>query len=1108
MADSLLGIPDRDLATLDSIVVLLNKASLIYEKAENWEQLTSCLLGLGSTHLAQGRRDVALSTFERALKLCTTHLGRSHRFTPKALAELGVINSVNDNFVKAKAYLLEAIDKYEKLAEEDGSNTALTYNRLGINFVYQSKFDSAIICYRKALKILPINKKSNNQLHASLINNIAIAMRNQGQYDSAMVYYRKSAAMRASFFGYNSDEHAASLANLGTLFMYLAEYDSSVIYTSKALEIQKANSPTDSAALSNSIGNLGIALQYKGNFDSAKVCYELCIEIQKRIWGEENSRVAGNYSNFASLLSELGEYDRALEYFKRTLKIDLRSGENNVWSMGSYFKVGYTYVQKEQYDLALQFLRKSESIGEKILDKDNPELPRTFNTIATVLVKKGLIDSALYYYNKSLRIYRIKIGPVNNNVASAYHYMALAHKAGGDLGKAMEYLNKAIEVRKQSIGEKHYLLAADYNLLGDIYYEQSLFTASLENYQLALESNYLGPKSVSDLTDKLNLSEISDKQEFLETLVKKGGVFLSLYENRKSREYPELALSTFKLADMLIDEMRISKINYEDKIGFSDIAKSAYESAIKNALILFDLTNEISYKKLAFFYAEKSKEATLSQAAWSASARDFGLMPKDLIDLENNLRVDRAYYWSLMQEELQKPEGYDSLTISQLEKNLFKTNRTYDSLIGALEQNYPSYYDIKYRRDVSSVDLVQERLSPKQMLISYFTGDSSIFVFTVTKSDFHTFAIPVDETYFNDVIELRQSLDPAEELSELERWELYRTNGYDIYNKFVDMALNENESSIDELIVIPDGNFGYIPFDVLLRKQPLSSNEHYKDLHYLFLDYEIHYGYSASLLFQAPTRNKRPSGTFLAIAPEYDGIETDSLRNLRLGRFRDQITKLTHNKEEVENISRYFDGVTLVGNEAVEFNFKASASQFNILHLAMHAIVDDQNPMNSKFVFSNNENDIEDNFLHAFELYNMQLSSEMVVLSACATGYGKLQQGEGIMSLARAFSYAGCPSVVMSHWSVNDQSTAAVMNSFYKYLAEGKAKSAALRQAKLDFLQKSGVRQSHPAYWGSFVVLGNNDPLSISRSWFRWWYAAILLVLVAGVVWRFRVSRS
>ena len=247
-----------------------------------------------------------------------------------------------------------------------------------------------------------------------------------------------------------------------------------------------------------------------------------------------------------------------------------------------------------------------------------------------------------------------------------------------------------------------------------------------------------------------------------------------------------------------------------------------------------------------------------------------------------------------------------------------------------------------------------------------------------------------------------------------------------------------------------------------------------------------------------------PKNKYLGVAPTYGDVFDRPSSQVALASFRDEITELKYNVEEIHETASLFDGDEQLGEFASESNFKKIAPNYNILHLAMHALIDNDDPMNSKLVFDQGANDtIEDGFLHTFELLNMELNPQLVVLSACNTGIGKNINGEGVMSLAYGFAYAGSPSVVMSHWSVDDQSTSILMKLFYQYLAKGFKKSEALRLAKLEFLDTYPA-YANPSYWAGFVVLGSDDPVKVKNN-NLWWVMAALLVaiLIISGAWRY-----
>jgi CHAT domain-containing protein len=167
----------------------------------------------------------------------------------------------------------------------------------------------------------------------------------------------------------------------------------------------------------------------------------------------------------------------------------------------------------------------------------------------------------------------------------------------------------------------------------------------------------------------------------------------------------------------------------------------------------------------------------------------------------------------------------------------------------------------------------------------------------------------------------------------------------------------------------------------------------------------------------------------------------------------------------------------------------------------------DDDPLYSMLAFTNvdNTDETEDNRLYAYEIYNMKLNAQMAVLSSCNSGFGKMLKGEGMMSLARGFMYAGCPSIIMTLWQVADKSSSELMTSFYKYLKRGKSKQEAMRLAKLDYLETADDLTSNPYFWSAFVVLGDSTPI-YRKSGVAYWM--IIVTLFLGMVLFIQYRRS
>jgi CHAT domain-containing protein len=187
-------------------------------------------------------------------------------------------------------------------------------------------------------------------------------------------------------------------------------------------------------------------------------------------------------------------------------------------------------------------------------------------------------------------------------------------------------------------------------------------------------------------------------------------------------------------------------------------------------------------------------------------------------------------------------------------------------------------------------------------------------------------------------------------------------------------------------------------------------------------------------------------------------------------------------------------GKAFTGPDASEEIFKQLAVGSHIIHLATHATLDDEDPLKSKLVFSEGNAD-EDGLLNVYEIYNLDLAARMVVLSACNTGAGKLNRGEGIMSLARAFFYAGVQNLIMTLWTVSDIQSTELMLGFYRQLIAGRSTESALRKAKLEFLEQASPSYQHPQYWAGYILVGNPDTFFLSRL-YRLTIPVLLITLI------------
>ena len=282
-----------------------------------------------------------------------------------------------------------------------------------------------------------------------------------------------------------------------------------------------------------------------------------------------------------------------------------------------------------------------------------------------------------------------------------------------------------------------------------------------------------------------------------------------------------------------------------------------------------------------------------------------------------------------------------------------------------------------------------------------------------------------------------------------------------------------------ELVVIPDGVLGYLPFEALLTAPPPKEAEgRFSHYEYLLKKHQVSYCYSATLLRDMRDRQHReqPEQALLAMAPFFRGnvqelrARIDSLDLLAL---RDSLGPLPASGEEVAVVAKLLKGSAFYGAAASVENFRREAGRSRILHLSTHGKADDRAGDYAYLAFGVPGDSTAFDKLYARDLYSLRLDADMVVLSACETGIGHLRRGEGIVSMARAFAYAGARSIFTTLWQVSDRKTAGLVRLFYKNLAKGLPRDAALRQAKLDYLKNNRGEASHPFFWAGMIGIGD-----------------------------------
>lgn len=619
--------------------------------------------------------------------------------------------------------------------------------------------------------------------------------------------------------------------------------------------------------------------------------------------------------------------------------------------------------------------------------------------------------------------------------------------------------------------------------LGNLYRDQTQTEQAIQTYQEAISQFCI------EFEDSLGLSNPergdigSISPELLLALRFKAEVLHTHYQQSKDSIFLLAALDTYQLLLQVIDQQRQQYKEEGSKLFLLKQAFPCYEGAVEVASLLFTLTDDPTFAAQAFQFMEKSKAVLLFDAVKNSEAKYMARVPDSLLDLENSLRSDIAFYRKQVHKESHKASASDSL-LTQYRKHIFQRKRTLQQLTDQLEDQFPYYYQLKYSdRPISLSDIQKHLAKENKLLIEFFVGEKQIYVFHVGSDDIKLYNLLLTEQFDAQLELVLQSLHGSQTTDKA----LFARASHFLYEQLLAPTLSD---AGDQLIIIPDGKLSYLPFEVLLT-QPFDSQWSYKDLPYLLSSHSIQYGHSAQLLFHSPLQpiyEKDPPSKWLGYAPSYKGTE-----------------KLPYNENEIQRISSLFAGDVKIGVQATVEDFLTHAPSYDLLHLSMHGYPNTEDPMYAYLAFSGDS--AKEAQLYAYQLFDMQLDADMVVLSACKTGYGPLARGEGIMSLSRAFRYAGCPSIITSLWRVDGSISQDLLWDFYSLLNEKKPKDVSLREAKLKYLETAPPNRQHPRYWANFVLMGKANTIP-THSWFRWQFIFLLIVpLLIGAWLRHRNNR-
>ena len=957
--------------------------------------------------------------------------------------------------IKARSYddailnCMDAIQIYESAGFEKSNNMALAYKHMGQALKQKKDYDLAIKAFNQCVDIREGFDEPKDKLLSQCYYGIAHSHNNKQEYDKSLAPYNKVLQLRKEIYG----PHHEAIVSLHRI-----------------------------------VGNVYFK---NGNGEKAIDHYQDGLDVLEHLADDPNIFETQLLSNIAEVMGARGDIDQAILYGQKAINAG-RLYEPTPRSL-TYTGVAYLnlagYLEQEgKHELALKHLETAVELLDEGQGPGNPTTAIVHGDMANVYFNMGDWEKAETYYLKWIDNWK-------ETMPADYFYFAEIYMRLGDFyvktdqpDKGLEYLEMAKEKLENTFEGNHPELSRIYILLGNAFLAKSDFVKARVHYQYAL----LASQDQESLVAQCN-----DPGFLVKSYMGLGSIYSQRYQKDKRITHMPLALENYDRALKALQCYQESYYSTSSKIRLAEQSHQVIEKTLATLYQLHQATQEPAYLQNAFSYAEQSKGFVLFEAIQESKALNFSGIPDTLLNREETLRLQITQLDKKRQELVNKGKTTTDSSVLILSSQMVDLQENYDALKTQFEQDYPTYFNLKYNVQATNSGIVQEKLlSSDQTLVEYFVGDSAIFAFVINKGDFQLFEIKKDFPLEDWVRDFRDGLykyhaggRKSDALLEKMVFQ-YQETGQALYDKLITPIQTHLNSS---LIIVPDGILGYIPFEALLAGAP-TDPINFGTYPFMAKEYAISYNYSATLLQEMEEKQhfEEPSDTWLGFAPffetTYENIEEIShlpqpvdvrleSDSVIIALRSNDLKPLPNSGQEMAVGGQLWEGKALIGKQATEDRFNELAAQYRILHLSTHGVADARAGDYSYLAFAEVPDSLENELLYVRDLYNLRLNADLVVLSACETGVGELKKGEGIVSLARAFAFAGAKSIVTSLWKVDDVSTSQLMAFFYENLKAGETKDVALQKAKMKYLEQFSGLAAHPFFWAGFIGIGDMEKL-------------------------------
>lgn len=911
----------------------------------------------------------------------------------------------------------------------------------------QERYEAAYPLLAEQVTFLEEREDWSNLAHVYLwLGECAYVM---ADYPAALDYTQRAEAIVLKQVG---EDHFAEfgmlLQNLGVFYSRAGDFDQQMTSYQRHFDYTISTKGKNTREGADAYYNLGMAYLRRNQWEKTQLFLDTSLQISEELQYETGIGDALNI--LAICYANKGDYAQAASVQRQALRFD---------------SAGYNYSVKlnnlAEYQLNLNQYTAAKRNFEKAIDVGPNNWGPRLNLIRLYRLQQKweeaeeLTDRWISLLERDPATWASELKRLLNYKASFFHRQK-------DWTAALSTLNQGLDLKAvdPTIDASLYLLLASTHL-GRKDYQQALLAVQ-KLYQLLFPA-----EKELELLEDPSVETLLNAEVALEVLTLKGRIYQGMIALQADLDTRRAAVELYQKAEQLIQRNRERYASAASKSLLAQSALSLYQDAMELMYSLYQNTGDAAWVEQALYFSERSRATSIADRLNTIQATLFTQIPDSVISKEQELLGDIAFYDNQMASA---DRDVDPALMETWEQILFEKRAEQQDLLQVLQKDFPQYFDLKYQHfELDLESIRKEVVGAGEILLEYFIGQENLYVIWLSGTEMGMVNLGDFKLIDSGIRAFRQGM-----LSQGPAYDEWAFRLYELLLQPLEEVLAEKS-----LIVIPDGVLGYLPFETLLT-DPIQNGVAITNADFLLWKHPVRYFFSiqVALLGQQIKQTGVRTGKILGLSPGF----TDSIPLKQSGSSPEEaryLAPLEGALAELEEMESRYPGIYLYGKKATKRAFWDLAKEHTVLHISTHTWIDDQNPNASGFLFAAGEQDSMYSFLHAYELFNQSLLADLVTLSACNTGYGQVQKGEGIASLARAFAFAGCQNLVMTLWPIRDRTTPELMRFFYENLTTGMGKDQALHQAKRDYLLSTNPLFHHPYYWGGIIYLGDQQGVSL-----------------------------